>query len=444
MKILLLLNDTELSSILTFSLESKYAAEVVQVPSVDEGIELLKSGEPLDIVLCDYPGSSDRVVSTLLAADLKIPCLIYKKGKGHKISTFNGTGLTETADKDSLVENLFQAVNQIIEKSEIETDLEHTEFGRIKTPLLLRVSPLQADIYIRLSESKYLKLFQKGDSFAKEDFEKYVLKKKIDYLYLKRGDAPVLLNRLTETLAFITDNAETIPVEAREQVVVQTHEVFTDLIQRLGVTEEVQKLVKANTELAIKTMVSNRELSQIFAKLQKDKSKYISAHSMMLAHLACALAAKLHWNSSITFHKLTLAAFMHDTTLNNHELAAISSLKELQAKKDRFTPEEVRSYPNHPLDAAELVRKFNEIPADVDTIVAQHHELPDASGFPRKIGNTYISPLSAILIVAHEIIDLIYKTGSDKIPKDAMDVLSKKYNVGNFKKVMALVREDLS
>ena len=46
-----------------------------------------------------------------------------------------------------------------------------------------------ADIYVKLSELKYLKLFHKGAPFAQDDVAKYHGTKKIEYFYVKVAEA---------------------------------------------------------------------------------------------------------------------------------------------------------------------------------------------------------------------------------------------------------------
>ncbi len=68
----------------------------------------------------------------------------------------------------------------------------------------------------------------------------------------------------------------------------------------------------------------------------------------------------------------------------------------------------------HPLEAAKLVNGFDEIPGEVGFIVEQHHERQDGTGFPRGIDHKDISSISALFIIAHDIVSTMY----DAPPKD--------------------------
>src|SRR5690606_35399917 len=161
--------------------------------------------------------------------------------------------------------------------------------------------------------------------------------------------------------------------------------------------------------------------------------KYISSHSTMLAYVSCAISAKMDWSSDTTYQKLSMAALLHDITLENDELASIQTLQELKDQADRFTEEEVRAYRFHPMSAAELCHKLPAVPSDVDVIIGQHHERPDGSGFPRKLGHSYIAPLSCIFIVAHEIVRTAFQKGSKFDIEEVIAKNEELYSVGNFK-----------
>jgi response regulator RpfG family c-di-GMP phosphodiesterase len=111
-------------------------------------------------------------------------------------------------------------------------------------------------------------------------------------------------------------------------------------------------------------------------------------------------------------------------------------LTELQANQKNFSPAEVQAFIEHPAKSAELVKSFQEIPADVDVIVLQHHERPNGSGFPGKLIFSYISPLSTTFIVAHDLAQDMLSKDQNFVLSDFIEVAKKEYNQGNFKKIM--------
>ena len=145
----------------------------------------------------------------------------------------------------------------------------------------------------------------------------------------------------------------------------------------------------------------------------------------------------MEWKSEATLQKLALASFLHDVPFENHSLAAVTDLTELARRKDEFTPEESKLYKIHPVKSAELARQFHEVPPDVDAIVLQHHERPDGSGFPRGMAHHQISPLAAVFIVAHDLVDSIFDPNTPFFLERFVESTKEKYHAGNFKKLHA-------
>ena len=96
----------------------------------------------------------------------------------------------------------------------------------------------------------------------------------------------------------------------------------------------------------------------------------------------------------------------------------------------------------HPVHAADYVRKMSEIPADVDQIVFQHHERPDGSGFPRSLSGKFISPLTSVFIVAHDIVEFM-----NNRPGESVDVFLSEnellYHHGTFRKIWLNLKSDM-
>lgn len=144
------------------------------------------------------------------------------------------------------------------------------------------------------------------------------------------------------------------------------------------------------------------------------------------------------WDAQETLAKLCCAAFFHDLKVENREFAKYQRLEDLEFAEQEglMTSEEVKKYLTHPILAAEQLRKIKELPAEVDVIVEQHHETPDGTGFPRKTGHAYISQISALFIIAHDMVSELYKIGSRFSMFNFFDSRKEMHNRGNFRRVI--------
>jgi HD-GYP domain-containing protein (c-di-GMP phosphodiesterase class II) len=170
-------------------------------------------------------------------------------------------------------------------------------------------------------------------------------------------------------------------------------------------------------------------------KLEAKAGQYLGDHSFLTGHIACAISSEMEWNSEATFHKLTLASFMHDITLNDNALAECETIEE--AEKLNLKPEALYGFKKHPFKTAEMVRGMTEIPPDVDSIIFQHHERPSGEGFPRSITGAYISPLSAVFIVAHDMAKTMLREKDHFDLKRYLEYLNAKWTHNSFKKILA-------
>jgi HD-GYP domain-containing protein (c-di-GMP phosphodiesterase class II) len=278
-----------------------------------------------------------------------------------------------------------------------------------------------------------VKLFRQGDIFDREDLEKYTTKKGVEYLYLRHASTTEFIEKYQlELQALLNSNKAGVNMLLEKSI--ELHETATALISAVGFTPEVQILAKTQVSMTIKAVRKHRGLSELYSQLQKFKGEYLHTHSTMCSYIACSLASKLEWASDSTYLKLSLAAFLHDVTLQKSDLAKLRSLDELEATDIRFTPQEVQAFKNHPQQAAEMLKQMSQVPPDIDLIIMQHHEWPDGSGFPKKLNSTNLHPLSCVFIVAHDVVDQMLK-GLCR-PQDYVEKNQEKLSGSQFKKVL--------
>ncbi|MBI3544350.1 MAG: HD domain-containing protein, partial [Deltaproteobacteria bacterium] len=132
----------------------------------------------------------------------------------------------------------------------------------------------------------------------------------------------------------------------------------------------------------------------------------------------------------------THAAFFHDITMTSQKLARIHTLEQLADLCLSATPEEINRFRNHPIAAADVVRKFSEVPPDVDTIITQHHERPDGTGFPRGSTASYISPLACVFILAHDFVDYVFDHREKASFEAFLESVERQNLGGNFTKIV--------
>lgn len=441
LKILLVAENKDVKELLTFQITTHFPLQAAECGSAREAVDILK-GEPavFGLLIAPYAGPNSILVKHLRERKEPLPVLFFYDAEVVKPDPDSLTGLAVVGVVESakLVDGILKAVESFL-KPGGQPSAGESEYCPIRTNLLIRVSPLKSDIYIRLSERKFVKLFRPGDEFDAGDLERYYETKKVEYMYLRRSETAEFIakfRRELEELLLRDDLHKEEAITATEMA----QETIHELVQQLGFNEEVQELAKKNVELTLKAIGSNPRLADLIGKIVRE-GNYISQHSTLLAHVACCVAKEMEWGSEATFSKLVLAAYMHDISVTDPNLAKVNTLRELEEKKGEFSPELVKAYHLHPVKGADVVRSFKEAPADVDAIVQQHHERPNGSGFPRGLLFNYISPLSSLFIVAHELAQTILFKGAAFSLGSFIDEKKPQLNQGNFKKVIAALEK---
>jgi HD-GYP domain-containing protein (c-di-GMP phosphodiesterase class II) len=438
LRALLAIANKEARQMVAFSIESRLPVVTVEAKSAKEAVGLIEGPEKFDLAICEYPGIGDAFFKHMASIDRKdtelskLPCIVLAtrpiSPKNPILALLNIVARVNLA---SAVESLFPVIEKLVQSEKFED----SEFCRIHTNLLIRVGPLAADIYIRLSSTKYLKLFREGDRFDDVDYRRYLVEKKLEYLYLRTSDCAEFISKFKfELLKLLQtqfqDTAESL--EVSETV----HETIQELVQKIGPSKEVQDLVKSSVQLTMKTIAKSRGLQDLLARIQADKTRYLASHSFLLSSVASVVAAGMEWGSEVTLFKLNLAALLHDIPIMNQALASVQTLAELEARKEEFTEEECKAFKMHPIAGAEIAKRFHEVPPDVDTIIIQHHEQPDGSGFPRGLSQSYISPLGAVFIAAHDLVSAVFASEGAFRMEEFLEARAQKYGSGNFRKIL--------
>jgi len=438
---LLIFKSDVLQQVLSKILQSYYnnQLEIRCLPTLQEAIEDLEQKKTkFDLIVFEHQGTS-----------LTMSKILFELGSGAKFIMCDDEpiDITELQGEYTIERILLKSVEleipKMIKKFEIFGHLPAVAgiddaYVSVKPDIVASYCPLNQDVYIKLGDGKFVKLFHKGDPIERADFDKYQNQKGVDLFFFKKTEYIEVLNKQVKRLEVLAGTSP-IPEATIIKEVVKSHAAVKDLVKQMGFTQEAQTIAKASVAMTAKIIGSKPKLSKILNDLKKKDGDYVSGHSVALGSVACAIAHKMGWNSASTYFKLSLAAFMHDITLDD-KLAKVESLRDA-SMAGTFQSDELVKIKLHTVHAADYVRKMNEIPSDVDQIVFQHHEKPDGTGFPRNLSGKFISPLATVFIVAHDVLDFMNKHGGESMD-GFLDDYENMYKAGNFRKIWLALKAD--
>jgi response regulator RpfG family c-di-GMP phosphodiesterase len=437
MKILIVEDDNDIRDILMFTFDSEISADYVYAGSGNEAVELIKSSDDIDLIVCDYNmpnGNGGVVYKFLLENSYTIPYVLCSSDSvddhdvfldrsvllGHIVKPNIFEGVHETL---IAYENMTKVSNPDADASTVERN--EGIYTQVNTDLLLLAGVVPCSVYLKINDQKHIKVFNKGDKFSKEDYEKYA-NKEIQKLIIDKDSVEAFVLIVASKINTIIECDTT----ENEDKVLDIHSVIMDTISSLGLSEQVIRATEQSIEFSMSIFKKNKEFKDIYKNIFGHEGKYLTKHSIALVYITNGILAKTSWDSPENRNKLALAGFFHDAAIKVSEFTELS-----EHEIENIT---LKNFKEHAGEAAKLLSKLKGVPSDLDRIVLDHHERPDGSGLPRGLSGKQIQPLSAIFIFSHDVVDAIFalEKKSLNLSKDNLEteLKSKLYEEGHFKK----------
>lgn len=442
-KILVAFRDDPVRSLVVQNLRFriKDAKDIHEMRSMEEAIEHLETGrEDYGLIVFESRGSSKTLVRAVIELSKRAAVIVCGTDE-RVVSDFNGSEMPVVfLPLDSVQDDLSKTVKSLELSGKIPLFQEsESEYLGIRADLLPTLGVLQADVFMLILDGRYVPIFKKGDRITEGDVRHFLEKVPDQTFYFRKSECGEVLQsriqRLESALQEIPINTAKV-----EQVITENFGIVRDVVSQIGFTPEAQRVAVNSVLLTIKMLGASPKLKSILSDLKESGGGYIPSHSIYLGKVACALAHKVGWRSQSTYFKLSLAAFLHDISLKEDRLAEVSNLEQFE-KSGSGLPEEIREIRVHPARSAEYARQFQEIPSEVEQIVAQHHERPDGSGFPRGLVVRYFTPLSALFVIAQDLIEY-GNTANELSFERFFEEKGLEYNVGIFRKLARAIQTD--
>lgn len=436
MKILVVDDEPDLRELLVFMIETTFGGTVLQAGSASAAIEIVENNVDLACIVCDYDlgeGTGEDVFRHLLERGRTVPFILCSSHHPDRYKIFTESGFFGFVVKP----DIYDPLRILIEKAVGGGAPRSSRYSRLKLELALKFGVLKADLYLKISDEKFLKILHKGAAIDSSDIEKFKAKN-IEYLFIDEAGAKIVLADMINNVLYLSKR-ESLDQEPAILVSQEALNLVAIFNQSIGFGPQAELLTKESVKLVLKTIQQNVAIRKLFDQFKVDPESYRASHSIALAHISCGIASQMGWTSELTFYKLSLAAFLHDITLPNDRIAEVQSLPELSLRREQFTEEEMDAFLHHSDYAADILSTFSELPADVDIIIRQHHETPEENGFPRCLSPAQLAPLSCLFIIAHKMLHYIGHSASQDPIKDFLSQISPEHRRGHFGKIVKVI-----
>ncbi len=434
MKILFAEDEEDIRELIATEIEGQLDFEIIEVSSGNEAIEYLKNNSDIDLVISDYnmPNGNGFDLYQFVKQEMpKAPFILLTSFSMAELPDF--TNFAEERNNNFHIQKSMHYLdiinNLVCTLKEISKPQKTIQYHKIKISRFFQFNNVCCNIYLKLSDDKYIKVINHNDMYDENIPKKYLNKGEL-YFYIVTEDYPhftkMFLKHMQNKL-----NKKNLSNEERIDSQLESIEFIHEQLEKFNISKEVVEMTDAVINSNIKLLKKKPKLLNILSQMMKNKD-FIYEHSLMLAYIAAGIANEMAWNSEATLEKLSLAAIFHDALLPD---ATTTRIHDLNPDGMEKLPNSTKELINkHPIMVAEMIQKAGAaFPPDIDSILLCHHELADGSGYPRKLGHTNISPMACTLIIAEDFIREIYDQEEREVETITKN-FSEKYNRGNFKK----------
>lgn len=442
MKILIVDDEKDICEIIEFLVQDIFplGTQIILASSGNEAIKIIDDQQDIDLCICDHnmaDGMGPEVLKYLINQKSKIKFVlcstVIPKDLPLEYPAEHVFSNIQKPDIGIGVERLFH----LAEKSTLQNlSAGPEEYIPVTLHVLALMEKLPADIYIRMSDNKYIKCINQSEQFSIKDQEKYT-QKLIKELYIKKGDQIPSINEIIlDTVQKIMERRN-LSLEDKMSI---SHSQLLELIKFTGITPELAEASKINIMQSVAFLMKSSQVLDFWKEMNmlgEYPSRLYTLHSM----LASMVVKKLQWSSEATMYKLTLSSFLQDISLDSIPLMEICDNQEFTEKKSNFTSAEVKTFYEHPIKATEVLSNFKEIPPDIDRILLEQHEMPDGSGFPRKLNANQLGALTCVFILTGIFARKILKEkGAFDLGNFTAYLEIRGYSRGNFKEAFEVIK----
>lgn len=300
----------------------------------------------------------------------------------------------------------------------------------VSSEVFLKINSIPCDVYVKLSADKFVKIINNNELFSTEVILK-LISKGVTHFYINRSEISLYGESVTQAIyGILKSKNKKIDDAAKSQLTSKALDIVRDKLKTCGFSKSILEVTEEVVNLQVDMIQRSPELSQFMEKFQLYR-KMNTEHSRLVSFLCVAILKDIGWDSESTLQKMCLASLFHDISLPDEFIKKITEADYLKT----LSPSEKQNYERHCEESAHLAKNFSPIAPGIEQAILEHHELPDGTGFPKKMSAIHVHSLSACLHIADVAADCMWEQDFD-IEKVNEVFLKKKdfYSKGSYRK----------
>ena len=274
----------------------------------------------------------------------------------------------------------------ITDSDVIEVNLANLA-GRVKSAF---------DVYVRLSNGKYVRILKDGDVLSNDRIESYRAKGVTAMHILRTAQAAYLTLYDTMVTEVLSDKGVSANIKVSQ--VVGQGEATARMLRDSGFGEKsvarAQQYVANTTEMMSQLANDNAIVKKLLGDIASLE------HGVACTMLASLMLKHIGGTNPAVFNGIGIGCFLHDIALLGKPPVIRD---EVEA---RMNDEQKAIFYAHPAQSAEMLAQMKKVPPIIVSAVAQHHRRMDGSGFPNNIGDEEINRVAELIGLSEEFLKL--------------------------------------
>jgi putative nucleotidyltransferase with HDIG domain len=275
-------------------------------------------------------------------------------------------------------------------------------------------STVPCDVFVHLKEDHYILLARAG---SKAVFNEMHLaeRKDVTAYHVRRVDYAACVQQNLEVAGIILNNPNATE-SVKTDILARTCDTVFKEIAVLGFKAEAMKHSQMVISNIQKLIADKKDLTAVI-ELMGQVSSELVRHSMAVSAISLLIADGLGWRFPPTLQRLALGALLHDIGMKELPDVLIHKARHL------MTREEVSLYETHISRSVDILKSMPTVPSEIVAIAYEHHENAIGEGYPRKIREFNMNPLSKVVGLADFFAELTVRNVNNpnsRTPEEAL------------------------
>jgi len=439
-KVLVVSDNQLLSQLYTTNLEVYLAAQVINVSSKAEALEVIQ-GDSLDLIISlDTVKGIEVVGHIILGLTLKkvdTPIIVVGKFEDPENRTVQ-------VSSSYSIQNIIRSAAKILNiTAKTMASLSVAKYYPIEIEYCLALKHTPCPIYLELKkkndEIDYVLIANKEHEV--DEIVKKLKSEGVKKLYVSSSDRLIFIEKISLELCRLIQESEDLTTGEKSERLSSGFDFVSSNFLSEEVSSEVVGLASQCARVMDEVVSDSPDLKSLLKLFLGQKNGFIYTHSMLSAYVASHIVRNVPWGGESHIEKINFVLFFHDI----HLAPIYQKYPHFKTEEDllfsnELTNKEKDIVLNHAKSSAEMVAKLKKCPMGADLLIKQHHGMSNGVGFAMEYKDD-ISPLSKIIIISEAFVDeFLKKKENDPLSEldigEIIETLNEKFKKHTYKKII--------